>query len=73
MTQQNQTAKLQQSKQIARKQKALIKFNLSYSRNNTYATSHLTNSMEKKRWSTASIISSVFITIEGKKDVSLIN
>ena len=29
MTQQSQTAKLQQSKQIARKQKALIKFNLS--------------------------------------------
>ena len=29
MTQHSQTAKLQQSKQIARKQKALIKFNLS--------------------------------------------
>ena len=29
MTQQSQTAELQQSKQIARKQKALIKFSLS--------------------------------------------
>lgn len=47
MTQQNQRAKLWQSKQIAGKQKALIKFNLSRSQNNMHVTSSLTNYVEK--------------------------
>lgn len=47
MTQQNQRAKLQQSKQIAGKQKALIKFKLSRSQNNMHVTSSLTNCVEK--------------------------